>query len=339
MKNFNLFYVVVILLATAGIFFFKNQTKDTLSFYGFAESNDTAINYNYPVVVKKIMVSDGNRVQKGDTLMVLARIKSKETLADQGYRISELRAQEAIWNQRKTSEKEELFISRKARLTEIDQKIESLEKERNFKISLAEKVTSIELGEENYKPLLDAINSLKAEKQLIIESYDQKELSLNKELAIGNNPYQEQIKKLKAEIIFEEEQKIQYFYVTAPAEGIIGAITCKEEEHIPSFKTLLIFYEPHSGIIKSYVHENFTAKVKLNDQFKVSSLKDPNISYLAKVTGLGSRIIETPTRLRKIPEIKSYGREILLEITKENDFLQQEKVKLTFISSSDITNE
>jgi hypothetical protein len=49
------------------------------------------------------------------------------------------------------------------------------------------------------------------------------------------------------------------------------------------------------------------------------------------VIGMGHRIVEIPERLRKIPEIKTYGREVLIQIPSDNKFLQKEKVVLTFI--------
>ena len=56
-RYFNAFYIVLILLAIAGLYILRNsENKTTLSFYGFAESNETEINYNYPVVVESILV-------------------------------------------------------------------------------------------------------------------------------------------------------------------------------------------------------------------------------------------------------------------------------------------
>jgi hypothetical protein len=46
------------------------------------------------------------------------------------------------------------------------------------------------------------------------------------------------------------------------------------------------------------------------------------------ISGLGHRIIEIPERLRKIPELRTYGREVLIEIPNNNHFLQKEKVLL-----------
>jgi len=99
---------------------------------------------------------------------------------------------------------------------------------------------------------------------------------------------------------------------------------------VPSFNTLLSFYEPHSGLIKGYVHEDLTLQVALDDIYAISSLKDADIQYDGKVIGLGSRIVEIPTRLRKITEVKTYGREVLLEISRDNQFLQKEKVSIGF---------
>ena len=111
-------------------------------------------------------------------------------------------------------------------------------------------------------------------------------------------------------------------------DGIIGTISCKEAEHVSSYSTLMTFYEPHSGLIHGYVHEDLTLQVQMGDRFEIGSLKNENIRYEGKVVGLGSRIVEIPTRLRKIPEVKTYGREVQLEITQENSFLQKEKVSI-----------
>lgn len=339
MKSVNLFYISVLTLGIAGVYFLNLGKVATVSFYGFAESNDTYINYNYPVVVKKLMVVDGQSVKKGDTLMTLARIKSKEVLADQTYRIAELRAQEAIWKQKNKQDLKEIELSVDNKLRDIDIQIESLKKQRQFKQSLAEDLHSVTISDDQYKPIDDKLYALEIEKKSLISSLELKQSGINNELQIGTNPYREQINKLEAEIIFDESQKVQYTSVTAPSDGLIGQVSCKEEEHIPSFQTLMSFYEPHTETIKGYVHEDMKLNVGLGDHFKVTSLKDKTISYAGKVVGLGSRIVEIPSRLRKIPELKTYGREVIIEITKKNSFLQKEKVSIVFVSAKTKTNE
>lgn len=332
MRQVNLFYISVVLVAGALFFLLKDQNAPELSFYGFAESNETEINYNYPVVVDKILVTEGQSVKKGDVLMHISKRTSKDQLEDQKFRIAELRAEEKIWLQKTQSELAELKLSKETKIAETVNRIDQLEKELAFKVSLSENLDLVKPSDSSYNPIQEKINEIKTQKLDLEQSYNLKISGLEQELNLGNNPYNEQIKRLKAEALFEESQKFQPLTVLAPTDGLIGNISCKEEEHIQSYTTLLSFYEPHTAYIKGYVHEDLTLQVKIGDNFKVSSLKETEIHYTGKVVGLGSRIIEIPLRLRKMPDIKSFGREVLVEINSENTFLQKEKVSLTFVS-------
>ncbi len=333
MPRVNLFYIAVGLIGILLFGLFRPSTHGDLSFYGFAESNETEINYNYPVVVDQILVTPGQAVKKNDTLMKISRRLAKESLEDQDFRIAELKAEEALWRQKKESEIAEEEQIKQTKLEEADIQIRRIEKELAFKKSISQELKSISPATSAYQPLEDQLVELKAEKENTRQSYELRLKGLRSELRLGYSPYQEQIKRLAAEQEFEEGQKIQHILVTAPTDGLIGNISCKEEEHIPSYTTLLSFYEPHSGLVNGYVHEDLTLQVQIGDSFVATSLKDPDMAYPGRVIGLGSRIVEIPTRLRKMPEIKTYGREVLIEISKDNRFLQKEKVSLRYISS------
>ena len=331
MKNFNLFYGAIV---GTGILLFTVLRPDfhrELSFYGFAESRATEINYNYPVVVEKIMVKPGQAVKAGEVLFHLSRRSSKETLEDQGFRIAQLEAEEELWKQKQRNATDELQITLQTRLAEIDGKITRTQNELAFKKSLVENVKSIEPAEASWKPLEETLAGFRQEKTDVKRLFEAKIKGLNDELALGQNPYREQIRRYMAERAFDESQKVQPIVVTAPADGLVGNISCKEAEHISSYTTLMTFYEPHSGIINGYVHEDLTLEVEIGQECTISSLKEENTHYTGTVIGLGSRIVEIPSRLRKIEAIKAYGREVLIEISKENSFLQNEKVSIKFI--------
>lgn len=336
MKRFNLFYIAII---TSGIFLFAAFRPDfhrELSFYGFAESRATEINYNYPVVVDKILVKPGQAVEAGQALLHLSRRKPKETLEDQSFRIAELKAEEALWEQMLESKIEAQLLEQRTLLAEMDAKIERTQNELAYKRSLIENLESIEPVEASYSPLEEALERYEQEKANLSQQYALKVEGLRKERSLGKNPYREQINRYIAEKEFEESQAVQSIVVTAPTDGLVGSISCKEAEHIASYSTLLSFYEPHSGIIKGYVHEDLTLEVELGQKFTISSLKDENISYPGTVIGLGSRIVEIPSRLRKVEAFKAYGREVLIEISKENSFLQKEKVSIKFIPEKEL---
>jgi len=333
MRYINLFYIVLLLLGISLYFLWTDSNHNqVLSFYGFAESNETEVNYNYPVVVKEILVKPGQEVSAGQNLLKLARVQSKEQLADHSFRISKLESEALLWTNARDNEikkiDNEYDISRSALLN----KINSLEKELAYKKSLVKDLKSINTQQVIYDPITDEIKELNESLSQLDKTYSLKSSAVKQELKLGKNPFAQQIQKVKAEVVFDESLKEREIIVSAPSDGLIGNIFCKEAEHIPSYKTLLSFYEPHSNVVRGFVHEDLTLKVKMETKFKVSSLKDAGIVYEGHVIGLGSRIIEIPVRLRKMPDLKTYGREILVEIPKSNTFLQKEKVALSYVN-------
>ena len=331
MRYFNLFYLAII---ATGVLLFGALRPDfhqELSFYGFAESRATEINYNYPVMVDKILVKPGQEVKEGQVLLELSRRKAKETLDDQSFRIAELKAEEALWEQKLKNQIEELKIDQRNQLSEIDGKIVRTNNELSYKKTLFEDLKSIDPVQTSYKPLEEELKRYQQDKMDLNQLFDFKIKGLEELITLGQSPYRAQIKRLLAEKEFDESQKVQAIVVTAPTDGLVGNISCKEAEHISSYTTLMTFYEPHSGIIKGFVHEDLTLEVKIGQQFTISSLKDENINYPGTIIGLGSRIVEIPARLRKVEAFKAYGREVLIEISKDNLFLQKEKVSIKFI--------
>jgi hypothetical protein len=93
----------------------------------------------------------------------------------------------------------------------------------------------------------------------------------------------------------------------------------------------MTIYEPHSALVKGYVHEESILEIGQNAGFEVSSLLKPELQYKGTLIGMGSRIVEIPTRLRKFPQIKTYGREITIQIPADNIFLQKEKVSVKLV--------
>jgi multidrug resistance efflux pump len=328
MKKVNWFYITLILLIPVLLWLLRPDDQMEIAFFGFAENLETEINYNYDVMVEKILVSPGQRVEEGAPLLKISRRKSKEVLDDQLFQIKTLRAEETAWKEKKKNELKSLELEKENDLAIYQEKIGQLEKKIAFKRSLIDQSEQESAENGQYKPLSTELDLLKKEMQREEMAFDQEIQALQNEINLGINPYRTKISELEAERAFDQSHKVQFIDVVAPSGGLIGNIFCKEAEHVPAFKTLLTFYEPHSGIIKGYVHEDLTMSVHVADIFLVSSLKDENIAYEGKVIGLGSRIVEIPARLRKFPQVKSYGREITLEIPKDNIFLQKEKVSV-----------
>ena len=334
MKRINIFYVFTGLLGAAFIFISGSMNESpTLSFYGFAESDETEINYNHSVLVEKILVGSGEKVSKGDTLMMLQRIKTKEYLDDYDFKIDQLNSERSEWRKKQSQEIAELEDAKSSELKALHLRLDRTRQELEYKEQLSKDLDNVNSSTTTFNPLKEKIKEIENKISEVEKSYDLRISNIKSIIAERERPHAQRVSQINLERKFDESQKLISIAVVAPDDGIIGNISCKVDEHIPSYNTLLTFYEPHSKYVRGYVHEDLTLQVELGNKFEVSSLKDESITYEGEVTGLGSRIIEIPSRLRKAPELKSYGREVIVRIGDNSSFLQKEKVSLSFKSN------
>jgi len=157
-------------------------------------------------------------------------------------------------------------------------------------------------------------------------------------LTASDNPLEVQIRKVEKDLEYYEANSVKVS-ILAPTDGLIGNIHCMESENISSFRSLISFYEENPTRVKGFVHESMILEVNVGDTLEVVSSLHPENRCLGIVTGLGTRIVEIPERLRKMPQVKNYGREVLIAIPPENSFLQKEKVMLNFIEEDEKTQD
>lgn len=306
----------------------QQHGKKTVLFYGFAETKETEINLDHPVEVNRLFVTPGQRVAKGTLLAEVTHSNFGLKLNDISHRIDELKAEEKIWATNNRSDIQRLQAQKLAKENEINARIRQLEVERDVNQALVKDLKTIDVSsEKTIDPITTKINSLREELRVSVRPLEVEISRLTEELATGNNPTKVQLDKLKNEQQYYNTEKAK-LSIVAPTDGLIGNIYCKEKENISSFTTLISFYEKNPTMINGYVHENLILEVEVGDTLEAISHQHVDHRCKGIVTGLGSRIVEIPERLRKTPEYKTYGREVLIEIPASNHFLQKEKVML-----------
>jgi len=338
-KILNPIYLVAIL---AGFFLWKysmEYQQESLLFFGFAENKETEINLNHPVEVNSILVTTGQYVKEGQNLLEVSHIEFEEDIEQELNKIEELQIKEKLWQSEKKGAIEVIAARQQLELQDIQTKINALQSEQSYNTSLLEGLKTVDKTDfsEVGTDIKAKIQALQSEKALLKQTLE-KEIAFHQDvLDRGNNPYRQQIKTIQDKI-GRKKSKIEKLTIPAPTDGLIGNIHVKEAEHITSFKTMITFYEPNPTLVKGYVHESMIVLVNAGDSLWVKSTKNPDLFCKGVVSGLGSRIIEIPERLRKIPELKTYGREVLITIPKDNDFLQKEKVKLELSEDLRVSN-
>ena len=334
MKHLNLYYIAIICI---GILLWQlNNTlvTEVVSFYGFAENKETEINYNSAIAIANIHVQPGAYVKANTPLLEVYQIQSKQVMKEEPYQIAELQAQEIVWKTEKEQNINRLQTKRRMEEERIATDIHKLQQQKSFDQSIYSKLKSVPAKKNTHQPVSDRIEALERELSLIKSTYRKQIKAVQQELVVGKNPYRINIERLEAQEQFDRSNQKRLIQILAPTDGLVGNIHCKEAEHKPAYETLISFYEPNPTLVKGFVQNHLLMHVNLRDSFIVRSTKDATITCKGEVIGLGSRIIEIPERLRKMPEIKAYGREVLVSIPPVNRFLQKEKIILEFINPS-----
>ena len=307
------------------------------NFYGFAETAETEINYNYPVEVQEILVLPGASVRAGEVLMRVRRAREREELADEVFRIEELRAEQRLTDAELTDRAERLRADYEDQRARLETKRAELAREARYRDELAGVFGESEPSPEGerYAPLDDEIAAIGAELERVELAYRERQRAIERERQLAAQPVSARVERLDAEAAFDAAQSEVIYEVTAPADGVVGSINAKIAEHKSSFSPLVTFYEPRATQVKAYIHEDRVLEASVGDSVRVKAIATPEIGVGGVITGLGSRIVEIPARLRRLPEYKTYGREVIVQIPAQNPFLQREKVVLEFAAQDD----
>ena len=330
MQSFSAYFVLALLCGGALVWAASWDTRQVEAFYGFAETAETEVNFNYPIEVQEILVKPGAEVREGQVLMRVKRAREKERLADQDFRIQELRAEGRLTAGVLQGKLEELEAEYDADRIRIDNRRDELSREATYRKQLLDAFAEGEGQPPAYAPLDDELAGLDRELAALQRTYDRRRAAYQRELELVRAPRDAEAQRLAAERDFDAAQQEVMFDITAPADGVIGSLNAKIAEHKSSFSPLIILYERNPREVKAYIHEDRILQAEVGDSVRVTSITSPETNKDGVIIGLGSRIVEIPARLRRMPDIKTYGREVIIDIPANNPFLQKEKVELTF---------
>lgn len=331
MKKFNLIYLVAFIVFLILMISFSVKLDTSVTFYGFAQNKETEISMENPVEVKNIHVTTGQKVKEGEMLLDVISSSLPVKISKTEFSIEELQTKYDLWKTDLDWKISQYNIELNEKTSKIQSQIDQHYAQLDKNKKLAENIQSIDKGiTENgtiQNPIYIKIDALKEEMNYARNIINTEINNLKSERFASNNPILSRIKILEEELEYFKLKKEQQT-ITAPSNGLVGNVHCKEGENISSFGTLITFYEESPTLVIGYIHEELILKININDDIEIYSSSRPEIQTNGIVKTLGSRIVEIPPRLRKIKELKTFGREIIIEIPPNNPFLQKEKVVL-----------
>ena len=147
---------------------------------------------------------------------------------------------------------------------------------------------------------------------------------------LKSDPLVVEINTLKKELLYLEQQKRNLF-IFAKNDGVIGAVNFKKGEKVAPFSPIVTVSPESPTLIHGYINENLHTRLKVGQKLQVSSVAGETAT-VGTVVSVASKITVIPERLLKVASLPAWGREIMLEIPKQNNFLHGEKVTIQPLS-------
>lgn len=328
MQKFNIFYWLIGPLLIVSVYFLTNTLRlSHREYYGFAENKQSEINLDKDVTIVKTLVKTGDKVKKGQLLMIVNNTDIHQQINQIQVAESGIQLKNDLTESELKSEILKLEKERDIEISTIHTKINSLQQETDFYKSL---VNSNDVKDSEIRnPNETMIKNLNDEIKEITQQY-------NNNIAL----YQKMIrqpKQTKTEKALYSDKKnylqseINKFQIIAPFDGVIGSINIREGEYVKAFTSLISFYEATPPMVLAYVQEKYDIKINPGDTVWISSAYNSGKKTKGIISAKGNRIVEIPEKFRKIPDVRIYGIEVFINIPADNRFLQKEVLRISDI--------
>lgn len=324
---FNYLYWLV-LPATIGFCYhlYTTASGPQKIFYGYAENKETQIRLDEAVRIKNIAVSPGQEVAKGSVLLEVEYNHADIDIAVTRHTIEQLKKKAQINKNEIRAALQKAVSEKTTKTAALESEIASVKSKLDYQLSLLNKNEKSSWNNpfnQSMEALSKELNSTRDSYNKVIESY--------KKILEIPSPEEEEARGLQEKLDLLNEAK-KKSVITAPFDGLVGSIGCRNSEYVEGLSTLISFYEIRPTEAIAYVHESMSLSLRAGDSVWVSSVLHPVHGAKGTITGLGHRIVEIPERLRKVPEYKTYGMEVYIRLDNKNAFLQKEALKFSLIN-------
>jgi len=328
MKSPKLLYFLWILGATAIVMISLNKNHEFADFQGIADTKEVIVSFDKGVEIRTIHTIPGQVVKAGDLLVELDRPDLNLKINEISHELERYKSRGNLNGEDLKSQIRQLKAKEALVNSEFDYKIKQLTFKQDLNKKLSSGLKSVQPSEKSdtiISPIEMEIESLKKERELAINRIKIETDGIQYKLKYPESPVNIQTQSLEKELNMLVKEK-ETLMIYSQINGVIGSVHFKQGAKVSPFVPILTLYIKSPSYVNGYIHENLYNRVSVGDKVTVASVTGKNIT--GEVVGVGSRIVEFPTRLRKRPEIQIWGREVQVRIPEDNRFLLGEKVML-----------
>lgn len=320
-----LFWIILFFVAIGLAIRFSNTSRTNL--FGSAQTQGQILNFEYPVLIQKIIVHPGDSIRKGDTLMILQRpdLEKQVVLKDNEKLLN--RAEQLAQTETVDNQLEKLKSEYSTRINELKTQIQLLQTEEKAQVA-------IRLLVENGKPasskslLEEKINLLKNTIMIEQQRYSAQSNELLQQRKAEASVYDSKASSVDHELSFLEEAKGKLVLI-APIDGFVESVQTFENEIAPQYKELMKINPKQPDMVKGFLPEFIEALYQMGDSVSLTSAMRPHIISKGRIIGSSPQVVELPIRLKRLQQTSSWGREIFVKLPADNDFFIGEKIIIT----------
>jgi multidrug resistance efflux pump len=325
--KFNILYLLFP-SALAACFWIASdfQYQSVNSFFGIAEIEPHTLNFDHDIAIRDIFVKTGDLVKKGDTLAVFYRAELDEqtlaNVADLRLTETERAAEYSILEK----EKELVRARLSADVRELRSEISLLITEDSLNTLFRSSVYA-GLKPAGNKIMADKTEALKKQiDDLQRNAAEEIRIIGSKQSALGAvaSAKKEELNAVRTQL---ENEKNRLFLI-APFDGYIEAVLVTRNALVEAFAELMKLNPPLPNTVIGFIHEASEAPLSVGQEVELISFNRPDVKCTGLITSINPRMTELPLRLRKFIEMRSWGREVLVQLPPQNRFYISEKITI-----------
>lgn len=301
--------------------------REASEFRGVAEDAKQIVSSEVAVEILSMDVQSGKVVAVGDTLVHLRSPELALRIAEIQHDIQNASGDANLNRAESLRRIAELRASFQARRAEYEGEIRTLEAQRSHNRDLIAGFRAMGMGSADTlgADIQDRIKALRNQIQAE-EAGMRSQIALlegskgeSGRLAVSRN------EALAAELTLLREQESR-LVILATAAGVVDSINYRPGEKASPFAPILTISGHRPTLVRGYVHERVRTTLSNGDSVVVRAVGMRAAKIPGVVVGMGSRIMELPPRLWKVPNFPLWGREVIVRIAPENPLLQGEMV-------------
>lgn len=293
-KKKKIVIVLILVAIVAAIFVARNilhrpqKNADMLKLSGNIELTQVEISFKIPGRVEKRLVSEGERVTKGQ---IVAQLDRQELVQEVSLRKADMAATQSTLSKMEAGYRLEEIAQAEAVVQRLKADTDRLAEDNNRQKQLYEKevisTREYDVSKSNYEMAAARLREGKEKLGLLKKGYRKEDIE----------EARAHLKKAK-EALSQSETRLGYATLASPLSGIVLSENVETGEYIVPGTPVVTVGDLEKTWLRAYINETDLGRVRVGQKVRISTDTYPGKTYEGTVTFLASNAEFTPKNIQ-----------------------------------------